>query len=138
MKPSQGLHWGMSLSLSLSLSTIYLPPIASLDGVSGYQHDRPELGEGLPQTLVVLPRRRGGAATHRHTVFHVSILLLYSLWPDFRLEVKPNHLSPQISVSSLGFILFFSHSPLFKDTFSTTPPLEMSVATYVETLHLSG
>lgn len=38
--------------------------MASLDGVPGYHHHRPELGERLPEALVVLPRRREGAATH--------------------------------------------------------------------------
>lgn len=42
----------------ISLSNIYLSPVASLDGVSGYQHHCPELGDGLFKTLEVLPRRR--------------------------------------------------------------------------------
>lgn len=52
------------MDLSLSHISLYLPPMASLDGVPGYHHHRPELGERLPEALVVLPRRREGAATH--------------------------------------------------------------------------
>ena len=58
-----------------SLSSIYLPPMASLDGVPGNHHHGPELGERLLQTLVVLPRGQEGAVTHKYTLLHMCTSL---------------------------------------------------------------
>lgn len=62
-------------------SLLYLPPVASLDGVPGYHHHRPERGQRLPQAFVVLPvgtQRAAVAAAASETELHLRLLSRFS------------------------------------------------------------
>lgn len=106
----------LTLSFTLSFSHVYLSPVMSLNGIPGYQHQSPELSEGLLQTFVVLPKSRRRAAAHKGLHLYITESSVLKPFKDFTL------LLPLLNASSLffmysGFVQFQNMCTLFITVF---------------------